>query len=106
MPQIKTAIVGTKFRGGAAIKALGDAGQGAVIILQHEPHNAVDPLAVACYVNGEHVGYIPKQINPPVAEALRRGRDASARVDLEAIIDGGEVKAAPKITVFYEAYDA
>jgi hypothetical protein len=102
MPEIRTVIVGTRFRGPDAVKALAGCGQGTAIILRAEPDNPHDSNAIACHANGAHLGYIPRRHNAPIAEAVRKGWVSGARLELEAIIDKGNVVAAPKISVTWE----
>jgi hypothetical protein len=97
--ELRTAIVGTKFRGEDAIKVLGEMGQGAVVTLKHEADNEHDENAVAVYGSGTHLGYIPRAHNHALADALKRGATITGRITTEAIVDKGDVKFAPKITV-------
>lgn len=56
---IKTAIVGMRYRPNVSAFDL-DCAKTQPIILEREPSNPHDPLAVKCNVNGKHVGYIAK----------------------------------------------
>jgi hypothetical protein len=46
---VRTTIVGTRFRGPAAILALASLQKGAKLTLRREPENRYDPLAVAAW---------------------------------------------------------
>ena len=101
MPELKTAIVGTKFRGADAVKALANATRGARITLKAEPDNEHDPNATACYLGDCHIGYIPRGQNEVLSTALRSGKTCDAEITLEGIVYKGEVKAAPKVWIIW-----
>lgn len=87
----KIVIVGTKFRGGDALKKLARLVKGDAITLQREPDNPHDPGAVACYFDGAHLGYLPKAQYGAIREALDRGCSVSARITHEALMQEGDV---------------
>ena len=99
MSEVRTVIVGTRFRGLDAVAALAGLAKGDVIELRAEPDNPHDAFAVACHAGGVHLGYVPRSHNAQLTKALARGWINGARVALEAIVDRGEVVAAPKIVV-------
>jgi hypothetical protein len=70
MPELKTAIVGTRFRGPEAINALRLIRKGDAIELRAEPDNQHDPNAVACYAGDCHIGYVPPGSNKALATAM------------------------------------
>ena len=76
-----TCIVGTRFRGAEAITAIRHMRLNSPVRLEREPHNPHDPLAVACYFKGVHVGYIPRQANERIAQALDHGALVTAIVE-------------------------
>lgn len=43
---------------------------GADVVLAREPDNPADPLAVAVYVDGRKVGYVPKKQNAALAQFI------------------------------------
>lgn len=45
--------------------------------LRPEPDNAFDPNAIAIYVEGDRIGYVPRQQAPALLDLLRRGDIAS-----------------------------
>ncbi len=87
-------IVGQKFRGLDPYLAGTHAGVEA--ILAREPTNKFDPNAVAVFVDGVHVGYLPAKENGPVAEMIDRtgetrmlpapGGPAGAKADDVALV--------------------
>ncbi len=99
MRSATTVIVGTGFRGSAALRAVEQMRPGDVVRLQREPDNRHDRNAVACYFLGEHVGYIPRLTNPRIAQALDAGEDIDAIVTAATHIDRGRVMIEPKIFV-------
>ena len=113
MPDVRTVVVGTRFRGFEGVAALAKLNKGDPIELRAEPDNQYDANAVACYSGGVHVGYLPRTHNVPVAAALGRGWIVGAVVALEAIVEApkppppglarkpGEVVAVPKIVITY-----
>lgn len=76
-----TCIVGTRFRGADAITAIRQMRPNSPVRLEREPHNPFDALAVACYFRGVHVGFIPRQANERIAQALDRGALVTAIVE-------------------------
>jgi hypothetical protein len=96
---IPTAIVGTRFRPEART-AVALLRQGDPVRLERERNNPHDPNAVACYVLGRLVGYIPRKANPPIAAALDAGCDVTCVVREPALIAaGGRIHAEPTVTV-------
>lgn len=98
---IPTVLVGGNFKGAVAIDAMSRMTTGSVIKLQREPDNPKDPRAVACYFLNTHVGYIPRQTNPRIAEALDRGAPVNCTVAAPPVIKGSRVVVEPKLTVSY-----
>jgi hypothetical protein len=96
---MKTTIVGTKYRGPAAIAVLGRLRPGDRLRLVREPENPHDPDAVAVYSGTMHIGYIPRGVNREVADAIMRADSVAAVVTAEAIIERGEVRFAPRIEI-------
>ena len=96
---MKTTIVGTKFRVGG-VEEMAKLRKGARVVLVREADNAHDRNAVAVYsITGSHLGYIPRLVNADLAGALDVGQSFEAIVTDEAIVYGGDVKFAPKITI-------
>ncbi len=87
----KIVLVGTKFRGAAAMVKLAGLAKGDPIELKREPDNPHDPGAVACYFDGVHLGYLPKAQYGAIREALDRGCSVTAEVAAEALMQGGDV---------------
>lgn len=71
------ALVGTRFRGEAALRLLAELPKGEPLILLREPDNPHDPNAVQVWARGTHIGYLKGTQCRPVARAM----DAAARVD-------------------------
>lgn len=66
----RLSIVGAKFRG--LDSYLAGIQAGALAYLVREPGNRFDANAVQVWVDGKHVGYIPKANNPAIAAYLDR----------------------------------
>lgn len=49
--------------------------------LEREPENPHDSGAIKVCIGDDHIGYIPKVLNPPIAEAMDRGVNYVARVE-------------------------
>jgi hypothetical protein len=96
---MKTTIVGTKYRGPAAVAALARLRPGDRLRLVREPENPHDSDAVAVYSGTMHIGYIPRGVNRDVADAIMRADSVAAVVTAEAIIERGEVRFAPRIEI-------
>ena len=99
MPEIKTVIVGAKFRGNHAVTATAGLAEGDEIELRRESDNQYDANATACYFRGVHIGYIPARQNGDIARALDRGDAATAVVTDAAIMVGCGIKEVPRIVV-------
>jgi hypothetical protein len=99
MPEIKTVIVGAKFRGPGAVTATAGLAEGDDIELRREPKNQYDANACACYFRGEHIGYIPAKQNGDIARALDGSHAVTAVVADAAIMIGGGIKEVPRIIV-------
>jgi hypothetical protein len=96
---MKSTIVGTKHRGRAALTVLARLRPGDRLRLVREPDNRHDPNAIAVYSETMHIGYIPRGINRDVADRIMSADSVSAIVTAEAIIEGGEVRFAPRIEI-------
>lgn len=101
MPEIRTVIVGTAWKGQAALDALAALEKGDALELRCEPENQVDVGAVALYRNGIHIGYVPRHTNPQIGHAIAYAGPVTAQVTAEAVMAGGEVARGglPKILV-------
>lgn len=96
---IPTVLVGTGFKGALAVEALSRMTAGSAIRLVREPDNRADPLAVACFYLGLHVGYVSRRVNPRIAEALDRGIPVHCLVREAPLIRRSRVMVEPKLTV-------
>ncbi len=106
---LPTTIVGTVFRGPEARTACALMRPGDVVLLQREPANPHDRFAIACYYLGRHVGYLPRQVDPRVAEALDFGIAVTCTVREPPVVEpapakagGPRIRAEPKLTVEWE----
>jgi hypothetical protein len=100
---IPTVIVGTGFRGPAAKAVVAQMRPGDEIELVRERNTPHDRLAVACHYRGVPVGYVPRQANPAIAEALDAGRDVTCVVREPAVVVRNQiVRVEPKVTVSWE----
>jgi hypothetical protein len=96
---MKTMIVGTKYRGPAAVAILGRLRPGDRLRLMREPENPHDPDAVAVYSETTHIGYVPRSVNRDVAYAIMRADSVAAVVTHGAIVEEGEIRLGPRIEV-------
>jgi hypothetical protein len=78
--QIICTLAGAQFRPAEAKEALRTAGIGDVVSLEPDPENEYDPQAVKVIFNGHHIGFIPKQSNPPVFAALQAEEEVSVSI--------------------------
>ena len=97
--EVVTVIVGTRWRGEAAISALARLKPGDSVRLEREIGNRHDYAAIACHFHGLHIGYIPRQANGPIAKAMDSGSIAAAVVEEPAQINRGYIAKEPKIRV-------
>ena len=66
----RLSVVGAKFRG--LDNYLAGITAGALAFLVREPGNRFDANAVQVWIDGKHVGYLPKAQNAAIAEYLDR----------------------------------
>ena len=67
---------------------------GADVTLVREPNNPFAPCAIAVWINGNHVGYIPKKQN--VALANQIDQIASTSLAMDALPPGLKVRKTEK----------
>jgi hypothetical protein len=95
-----TAIIGTRHYGPLAVAALARLRPGDPVRLVRENHPR-DPNAIAVFTtHGQMLGYIPRERNIALAEAL--DRDPACLVAVianQAIVEKGEVKFAAQIEI-------
>lgn len=60
-------IVGTEHRGADVVAFMKDLAGGCPAVLVREPRNEHDPNAVAVWIDGRKVGYVPKAQNKVLA---------------------------------------
>jgi hypothetical protein len=96
---MRSTIVGTQYRGPEAVAELARLRPGDRLRLVREPENEHDPDAVAVYSGTMHIGYIPRGINRDVADRIMSADSVAAIVTAEAIIEGGDVRFAPRIEI-------
>lgn len=96
----QTVIVGTRFRGAEALAAIRLMGPNSPIRLEREPHNQFDVWAIACYFRGVHVGYIPRQANERIAQAIDRGKVVTAIIEQPPVVTpSGHITIEPKLRI-------
>jgi HIRAN domain len=98
--EIPTVIVGTRWRGDRALEAIAGMKRGDTVQLVRETSNRHDAYAVACHYRSLHVGYIPRQTNTPVAQALDRGAIVTAIVEAPAQIANRYIKSEAKLRIY------
>ena len=70
-------IVGVYFRPPEVKALVKTLEEGTTLQLRREPENQYDNLAVAVDLDGTHIGYIPKAINPLISMFLANGYTSS-----------------------------
>lgn len=63
-------IVGTSHR--KSDKFLGKLKIGTPVVLVLEPTNAFDPMAIMVWIDGKHVGYIPRSQNRALSQYIEQ----------------------------------
>lgn len=81
-------IVGMNHQGTEAIVA--ELKPGTAVTLVREPDNKFDAFAVAVWVAGVHVGYIPKSHNKPLAAKIDADGELTAIMGMDE--GGGNVQ--------------
>lgn len=95
---MKTAIVGTLYRGPEAVAALARLRRGDTVRLVREPDNRADPDAVAVYSGRHHLGYVPRRAHAEL-RPLFKSAELTAVLTAEAIIQDGKIRFAPTIEI-------
>jgi hypothetical protein len=95
---MKTAIVGSKHYPGA-VAAVARLRKGAALSIVRDGQNPEDSNAVAVYAGPVHLGYVPRSANAELARDIDAGHQFAAVLVDEAIIDRGDIRFAPKITI-------
>ncbi len=98
---MRAALVGTKFRGQAAIDTMLRMREGDAVRLEREPSNRYDANAIQVHFLGMFVGFIAKLANPRIAAAMDRGCDVQATVISGATMVRGR-PGEPLLNVFWE----
>ena len=99
MKTVDTTIVGVRFRGAEAIRRCCRVVPDEAVTLVAEPGNRYDANAVQVRIGGLFVGYVPKETNPGIAEALREKKSLLARITHPGKERNGFLFAEPKIRV-------
>jgi hypothetical protein len=101
LPGSTTSIVGTNFKGSAAVELIGALKRGTRLELRREPDNRYDRNAVGVYFSGQHLGYVPRSDNRELAFLLdhRPSGSLTAELTLEAVVGSGKVKFPPRIRI-------
>src|SRR5258708_2021765 len=79
MSTVTTRIVGASHYPGAQTK-LNVLRAGVAIELRREPDNGDDLNAIACWKDGQMLGYVPRKDNAQPAAAMDRGEPVTARI--------------------------
>lgn len=83
-------IVGTNHTGKEAF--VNGLETGTAVVLVREPRNQYDPMAIAVYIGGERVGYIPKRQNQVLANFID---DVGQPYEQPALAQDGATTAKP-----------
>lgn len=90
---MKYSIVGQKHKG--LDPYLPGIEAGSLVTLKREPDNRYDKNAVAVYIGGKHVGYIPKAENAELARMI----DQTGGMAMDATLVRSRTTAYPQIMV-------
>ena len=101
MPELKTVIVGTRFKGESAIAVMRKMRAGDAVVLRREPANRYDANAIACIFLDFHIGFIPAALNADLARALDLGAIAAVTVT-EPGSRKGKFVTEPKISIKWD----
>lgn len=85
-------IVGTQFCEGAN-KIVGDLRDGAIVKLVREPTNQYDANAVAIYVDGARIGYVPKKQNAVLAQFIDQAGEPFAILAQDSVREEKSITA-------------
>jgi len=97
--ELRSVIVGTRYRGQAAIDAIARMRPGDSVRLERENHPN-DIYAIQCHYLGTFVGYIPKLVNTRIAPQMDSGSIATAVVETSAVIRRGNfIQTEPKLRI-------
>jgi hypothetical protein len=96
---MRTVIVGTLYRGPAALAALAALRPGDVVRLVREPGNQADLNAIAVYSGTQHLGYVPRAAHAELRPLIREKSEIAAVLTHEAIIADGKTRFALKIEI-------
>ena len=88
---MKYSIVGIEHRKAEAFVKAQPAGCDAV--LRREPNNPFDPSAVGVWIDGKHVGYIPKNQNVKLARRIDETGEPTLAMDSRVPPDGKAMRA-------------
>lgn len=99
MNEYRTAVVGTKHYGLAALTAVSRMQPGDAVRVEREPTNKYDQYAVQVHFLGVHVGYVPKLVNRPIAFLLDNDRSVTAVCIGAPEIHGSWIKKEPMILI-------
>lgn len=98
--QIRSAVVGSGFRGIEAITTLRRMEVGSHVRLVREPQNQFDSRAIQVWYLGVHVGYIPRAVNPQIAAAMDRGAEPIAEVEIAPAVNRrNRIDIEPVLTI-------
>ena len=90
---IPTTVAGISYRQEAASRCF----QGQKLELARDPNNKYDKNAISIFADGEHIGFVPSDLNDGFAEYLDSGRTLDA--DIYKIVGGTEAKPSRGIYI-------
>lgn len=99
MPQIRVAVVGTKFKGAAGMECAARARIGDAARLVRDHSNTYDANAIAVHLLGRDCGYLPKTHNSEIAAAMDAGATPVAQVVREGQVNRGQMRPEVLIEV-------
>lgn len=73
-------LAGASFRPAAAKEAIRSASIGDAVTLDPDLQNEFDPYAVRVLYNFQHIGFIPRDSNTAIFNALLDGRTVPAKI--------------------------
>lgn len=77
---LQVTMVGATFRPAEAKEIIRGLGIGDRVELRADPENEYDNTAVACYYDDTHIGFLPKESNSAIFEALMEGEEYEGEI--------------------------
>ena len=102
MPEMECVIRGAAFADRSGLAAIGQMEPGQAVRLERN-HHPRDKNAVKVFYLGVQVGWVPRELNKALAEAMDAGATATAMCTRAAVFaDTGRITIEAKIRIIWE----